>query len=89
MHYFAFFPSFLELDEKTQELSYPLLTPMLTPPLRHSFDAIMGQGHADSRPLYICMSMLRVCVYVCMCEAYAHAEKAGINSSVPKYLRKS
>ena len=45
-------------------LSYPLLTPMLTPPLRHSFDAIMGQGHADSQPLYICMSTLRVCVYV-------------------------
>ena len=46
-------------------LSYLLLTPMLTPPLRHSFDALMGQGHADSRPLYIYMSTYTTCMYVC------------------------
>ena len=35
---------------------------------------LMGQGRADSRPLYIYVCLLYV--YVCMCAAYADAEKA-------------
>ena len=54
-------------------VSYPLLTCMLTPPLKHSFYVLTGQGHADSRPLYI-----TTCT--CVCTAYADAEKASIKS---------
>ena len=68
---------------KDMNLSYPILTHMLTPPLKHSSQTLTGQGRADSRPLYITM-----CTYVCA-RLTPTQRKLYNKELVPKYLRTS